>query len=216
MKLFSRSIQCFFNWPSIADQPLSKKVWFQTITNSPISNAQSFTVVGDHHISASVAILNAAQCPNAIIFAIIAVVILALKSMFRTWPSPHIAEKVFKFSPFFAHYYSTFTIVFIRLLSWIKTSPQHSGPHFIFRRHSSVTCMAMSPSMALTTAAFDIATKQMIDAYNRCLAALTETIPIATFTSSVNWRASSKLVKLLSGYVANMTASSKDRSFAHA
>lgn len=107
----------------------------------PLGEAQGFVVVGIHNGHATIANLLLSGAPLAVLRAITAIVIDALKCRAIRRP-PHIGQEVFKHFPSIAHADATRAVVFKRDSVFVLAPLPHACPDVI----SAATSSAMSES----------------------------------------------------------------------
>lgn len=66
---------------------------------APFRKTRGLPSKREHHISACISLLLAAGCPAAIFWCVVSVVVFSFNARAGIWAQPHVAEKVFEFSP---------------------------------------------------------------------------------------------------------------------
>lgn len=129
-------------------------------------------------------------CPTAILGFVISIIINSVDRMLRRGTLAHVGKEIGEFSPPFANFDSSATIVFIRFLRGKITSTQHRIPHRIFghsaANHSGhpVLGIALSrfPSGFKAATTFCVSSSETFSANDNLFAAITQTKPCGPYS----------------------------------
>lgn len=108
----------------------------------PIHHTESFSVNGDHIISASISCLIERSIPNAVIRTIASVIINPLNGMFRRRARPHVGVEIFKLGPTFTDGNTPAAVTTISSIVGIPASASQCEPSFVFRSVRHVVALA--------------------------------------------------------------------------
>jgi len=143
---------------------LHRPASFNPSVNSSSTNPCSFGPVRKHHafavkrydpIVSAIPPLFVLGCPVTVILAIISIVIDSFYAIRTAWPLPHLFhEHIERVNPLLAHLNASSTVVLVRRVLAIVTSPLHARPHAILQSSGpAVFSSAVSKFFPLETPA---------------------------------------------------------------
>jgi len=174
---------------------------------APIRNCVAFAIPAQKAVVSRVVVLFDGRRPVAILGCIVPIIVAALECVTRCWAWTHIRVKSRKLQPAITHLNAAATIVAICPGRWVKTTPQHTRPHAIFRAIGfSVNRQPRCSNLITSTAArLRVTATQMISQYDRFFSAIAAASPLDA-APAVNGIASSigddcKLMKMASDQI---------------
>lgn len=151
----------------------------------PLSQCLALTV--NHYDSTASCIVGLffGSSPSAIFFAIMAVVIFSLYTVFWTWPIAHVFVKSFKRFPVWINLNTPCSIFIVARIIFVSASLFHTRPNTIFGSFGFSMCFASysyGVSTAQASAGFCIPGTQRYLVNSSFVSAVTPTEPVSIFS----------------------------------
>ena len=125
--------------PSSLDAPFECAIW-DAFFASPIFHALRFPFSGNPDGNATVSDLLVPRRPSAVVGAVVAIIIDAVKRVFRGWFRPHIGVEVLeRFQPASANRYAPSPVSIEVFVIRIRASLFHAPPRRKFKRDSAIS-----------------------------------------------------------------------------
>lgn len=120
--------KCLFNRPIVIESP-KNGVSEHSSSFGPARDTHGFSIEINNVKPALVPSLSFWLCPNAILWAIITIVVDTLNCMYFAWRESHILKEILKTTqPAFTDLYSSATVILVKVIIGIRASVFHSLP----------------------------------------------------------------------------------------
>jgi hypothetical protein len=150
---------------------------------SPFSNAAGDSIVRPVSVIAAVSVLLNVSGPSAIFWAVVSIIIDAIKAL-TCRPLSHVSKEVFKVFPALANLYSTASVVRPARHSWVSAPSEHACPNAIGGCwFSNMMTMLRSLFVNLVSRRFSATARcsltilKLTDICKRLVTAVTKTFP---------------------------------------
>jgi hypothetical protein len=159
--------------PATVEPPMDS-VLTHTHTHLPLRNGKSLAVDFYYAVTSSVVALRGWRSPSAVIWAIWAVVIYAVKGC-AVRRVPEVCKKVIKHKPSITYCYSTSTVIMELWCVFVSASLKHISPSFMRFR----PCLSMSfmQFIAPASAGFCGTANKVASLYNNMISAQAYAVP---------------------------------------
>lgn len=123
-----------FNAPAKSLDPLRNGCVAQARFFCPVHDRLRFAHVGQKHVALLVSVLRPLGCPVAIVRAVWAVVVDAVKRVIIAWPWSHVGQKSIKRIPAITNKYPASAVTVESWMGFAPASVSHVHPCPVFRR----------------------------------------------------------------------------------